>query len=411
MMGNERRRGTALLAVLVFVMLLAGLGASLLQADLQISKSRQSVMGDQRAFYAAESIVHEAWLGLSLGTVDPDENTPVMLGSAANPRMIGSAEAWAEVRKLDARRFQVDAFARADRSERAHEVIISFAPDGLFQYAAFGASSVQLDSNAFVDSYDSLLGDYTSQVPGGQDWADDDAVVGSNGDITLRSNTRIYGDCHPGPGGTLNATAPGILVTGSTDPANEPVVMPHIDPPPAISQGSRNITADVVIGPGTVRFDDVSVSNGATVTVVGPCDLVMDNFEMLAGTELLFEPANGTIDVHSANDFVLNSNTSITTNSTSAVDVQLFLNGVTGSGNTGAQIELSANSAFVGAIYAPYATVSLGSNFEVFGSVMVDTLDLSSNGIIHFDEALLYDTEDGIRNMVTLAWRRRAVEN
>ena len=56
-------------------------------------------------------------------------------------------------------------------------------------------------------------------------------------------------------------------------------------------------------------------------------------------------------------------------------------------------VQLSSNADFVGAIYAPKITYSLGSNFDVYGSIICGRLTLASNGEIHFDEALLYDGE------------------
>ena len=73
------------------------------------------------------------------------------------------------------------------------------------------------------------------------------------------------------------------------------------------------------------------------------------------------------------------------------------------------KISLSSNSEFVGAIYAPKAKVSLGSNFNIYGSVMCGFLDLSSNGQIHYDEALMYDGFGTTGDFEAMLWRPLAL--
>jgi hypothetical protein len=401
-------RGSALFVVVVLISLVSGLGAALLGLDLQTGRSRRGDASEQRAFYAAEAAINEALAALGSGAADPSVGTPAEVGTEATPRVLGPSRHWATITRVDLRRFSIVGVGRDGDSLTQHELLVSHAPTGFFQYAAFGGDGVRLDSNAFVDSYDSMYGPYASQVAAGTDWARQNGAVGSNADIRLMSNTRIYGDCHPGPGGLLNATAPGILITGSTDPADTLVALDPMPPPAAASLGAASWTTDITLGPGVIRYSDVLVNGGATLTIEGPVQLVVDNFLMKSGTRLVFDATNGPIELYSARDFELESNTDVITQSDSAVDVKLFL-----SGNNRAPIpslrdtvSLSANSDFVGAIYAPSSEISLGSNFEIFGSVMAGYLDLSSNGRIHFDEALLYDGSGVARQFALLWWRR-----
>lgn len=402
-----QRRGSALLIVIVFVSLIAGLGTALVGFDLQTGRSRRGVASEQRAFYASEAAINEAYAAMLGGALDPALGETLTLGEVGAPRTLGTSTHWAQVTRLDARRYSVVGTGRDAGSLVRHEAILSHAPNGLFQYAAFGRDGVRLDSNAFIDSYDSMLGGYAAQVAAGTDYAREAAVVGSNADVRLMSNTVIHGDCHPGPGGALYATAPGILVTGSTDPATQPVDLPAIPPPAALSLGDSNLTADITLGPGIVRYDDLSVGGGATLTIQGPAQLVVDNFRMSSGTVLVLDASSGPIELHSAHDFDLESNTTVVTQSDSAVDVKLFLSGDNrvSDPTLRADISLASNAAFIGAIYAPNAEVQLGSNFEIYGSVMAGLLDLSSNGRIHFDEALLYDGTGVEREFVTMLWR------
>lgn len=407
-MDRNDRRGSALLAALVLIMIIAGMAVVVLQADLTLNRSRMDTASNQRAFYAAEAAIGEARIALALGNVDPGQGETVSLGSEAAPRVLGTCRYWSTVSKVDSRHYSIVGTAIDGRCRKSQERLMTFAATGFFQYAAFGKVGVRLDSNAFIDSYDSTVGPYASQIGAGTDYARQNAVVGSDGDIRLSSNTEVHGDAHPGIGGTVDTSRPGALVTGSTAPSDSDFEFPEIEIPLIGSSGNQNIVADVTVGPGEVRYESVRVDGGATVRIVGPAQVVIADFLMRTGTTLEFDTTNGPVEVYGEGNFVLESNSTVLTNSDSAVDVKMFLNGDTQAGRGSHDVELSSNSAFVGAVYAPNARLSLNSNFEIYGSVMALDLDLSSNGSIHYDEALLYDSTEAIRDLASVAWRRRS---
>jgi len=398
-------RGSALIAVIVFITIIASLGGSLLQANLGIGRSRQTIGTEQQAFFAADAGMNEAYVHLMTGLAQPVIGGTVDIGTQANPKLFAGSQYWASITRLDFRRFSVVATGIEDNSQRQQETILSYAPDGLFQYGAFGGNGVIVAANSVFDSYDSILGSHASQIQGGTDYARTNAVVGSNDDIRLFSNTRIYGDAHPGPFGAVTESGSGHLVTGSRSPAPELIVLPPITTPAAVSLGSMTALANTTLGPGLVGYDDVSVEGASTLTIVGPAQIVMENFNLDGGCTLEFDTTNGPVKVYSARDWVMQSNSTMVTNSDSAVDVQIFLSGSTDPGPDRASIGLSSNGALSGAFYAPNASISLPSNFEIYGAVMAGQLSLASNSLIHFDEALLYDGNEMDREFVTLLWR------
>jgi hypothetical protein len=401
---NCRRRGSALLAVIAFVAILAGLGSSMLAVDMQIGKSRRTLDAEQQAFFAAEAGINEVYVRLQTRLSDPAVGETAALGSEENPMQLGRASYWATAERLDTRRFRITATGLHDGVRRRQETVLSFAPIGLFQYAAYGRNGVDVAANSFFDSYDSILGDYASQVVSGVDHARQNAVLGSNGDIRLFSNTRVYGDARPGESGSVIESGSGVVITGSRDPETEPIVLPPIEIPAITSSGPLLVSADTAIGPGRLGYDQLTVDSG-TLTITGPATVTMEDFLLMGGATLSFDTTNGPVEVYSAGDWDMRSNSMLVTNSDSAVDVQIFLSGDTSPGPDSATIGLNANAQMRGAIYAPNASVSLPSNFEIFGSVMAGELDLASNSIIHFDEALLYDTKKQIREFETLLWR------
>lgn len=409
--GIERRRraarrGAALLYAAVVVLVMAGLCVALFGLTMSTGRQRAETRTAQFSFYAAEAGLSDAYMRMTENLVNL-EGGKAYVGSPEEPIGLSRSSYWVEIEALGKRSFALTSTGIDGRYEQRLQLVLSEKPSGFFQYAAFGADSVILDSNAFIDSYDSAFGSYASQVQGGNDYALESGDVGSNGDILLKSNTTVHGDVTPGPGHVVDDSAPGTYISGSTDPAEELIEMPPIEIPPIPSSGTIVGTSDLVLGPGEIHYDSILMMGGATLTIVGPVTLVADDLTMKSNSHLVFDATGGEIDLYAAEDFVLESNSQVTTLTDSAVDVTLWLDGNNTTKKPADSLSISANSEFIGAIYAPNARFKLASNFNVFGSVMCGALHLSSNGEIHFDEALLFDGEGNTGEYDPVLWRRR----
>lgn len=384
---------------------IAGLAVALLVTNLGTQKGREHEKSAKRSFYAAEAGLNEAYVQMSNGLVDLSTEPPWFVGTPDAPLTLGPMSYWVEINELDSRTFSLASTGTKDGVQERLELVLGRQPTGFFQYAAFGAEGVRLDSNAFIDSFDSTRGDYDSQVTAGEDYALENGNVGSNADILMRSNTEVHGDVTPGPGHVVDDSAPGVYISGSTDPADEPFLMPPIEVPVIPSSGSLNSSSDLVLGPGLVHYDSLMMDGGAKLTILGPATVVLDDYGMRSGCEMIFDAQGGPIELHGTGDFVLESNTDMTTLSDSAVDVTILLSGDNMSPGAHDKIKLSSNADFIGAIYAPNIFYSLDSNFDVYGSIICGRLDLSSNGEIHFDEALLYDGDGDSNDYTPALWR------
>lgn len=391
MRSRNHRRGAALLYATIVVVLMGGLCLALTTTTLSTGRQRVETELSQRSFYAAEAGLSDAYMRMTEGAMELPAEGVAQLGSREEPLPLGAAGYWVAIRPLDSRSYELRATGIDGRREESLRLLLSEKPTGFFQYAAFGAESVVLDSNAFIDSYDSARGDYESQIVGGNGWALESGNVGSNSDILMKANTEVHGDVTPGPGHVVDDSAPNVFISGSTDPAEEPTELPPIEIPPIPSLGSLVGDSEVSLGPGDVHYDSILMKGGGTLTIQGPATLVVDDFEMLSNSKLVFETADGPVKLYATADFVLESNSVVQTLSDSALDVMLFLNGNNMTKKPADSLRLSANSSFIGAIYAPNAYFKLASNFNVYGSIMCGALHLSSFGEIHFDEALLYD--------------------
>jgi hypothetical protein len=403
--NGTARRGAALVYAAIVATLLAALAVGMLAMNLGTVRMRASDRREQKAFYVAEAGLSDAFMQVTEGLLDLEPGVSVSLGSPDAPIELGTSAYWVDIEGLDSRSYSLAATALDDGTQERLELVLSEAPTGFFQFAAFGADGVVLDSNAFIDSYDSALGTYDSQVKGGNAFARENGHVGSNDDILLKSNTDVHGDCIPGPGHVVDDSAPRVYVSGSTEPAEEDFPIPPITVPSFPSSGTLVGNDEVVLGPGDVHYDSILMNGGSKLRIIGPARIVADDFKMKSNTQLSFETDNGPVELIAPGDFVLESNSEVLTSSDSAVDVTLLLGGNNTTKRPPDDVELGSNADFVGAIYAPNAKFRLASNFTIYGSIMCGFLDLSSFGEIHFDEALLYDGFGSSDEYEATLWR------
>lgn len=407
------RSGSALLYAMILMVALAGMCAALLGITLRTGDAREESRSSQRALYAAEAGLSDYLVQLTEGDLQVDlkaEPSGVLqFGSAEAPLPLGPSGYFVTVSAVDPRTIAVDSTGVDGTDAQRLQLVLGKEPTGFFQFAAFGSKGVVLDANSFVDSYDSAYGSYDSQIKGGNDFAKENGDIGSNADIDMKSNTVVHGDVTPGVDGQVNYLGPNIEISGSTEPLEQPFPMPPIEWPAATSVDTLVGTTDITLGPGVVAYKDVLMKGGSKLTLKGPVTFVVDDFQMLSNSKLVFDPSGGEIELYAKHDFVLESNADVQSLSDSALDVTLFLGGDNfGSKKAPApdRVELGANAHFVGAIYAPNAQFKLASNFDIYGSIMCGYLDLSSFGTIHFDEALLYDGHGAKDELVSLLWRR-----
>ena len=78
---------------------------------------------------------------------------------------------------------------------------------------------------------------------------------------------------------------------------------------------------------------------------------------------------------------------------------------VTGNGSTAGFVQLNSNSKLYGTIDAPLSAVALNSNAKLFGAALVQQLQLSSNAVVHYDEALQTSAGSGNATVQVKSWR------
>jgi hypothetical protein len=217
--------------------------------------------------------------------------------------------------------------------------------------------------------------------------------VGSNANVTIDSNIGVYGDAHPGPGGTVSGS--GLAnITGNTTPMPEVIDLPDIVVPVIASSGNLSVGSPMTLASGDYHYDSLVVE-----------------FKLKSGADLVIDATSGPVEFFVLGDFILNSNTSIaaTTEDPRAASFNLLSDNILDPGVdvifAADVVEFDSNSRMFGTIYAPSAEIDIDSNFELFGSLVARRVGLHSNSRIHFDEQLAAASEAATATYETLCWR------
>jgi hypothetical protein len=393
------RRGAALLAISVLLLVLAIMLAAFFRMNAAAFGEQRQYRENERAFYVAEAGLSEGYLEVTRGNFGS-------IGSEAAPSGLGNAEYWVDMENLGTRTYSLKSTGLDSIARERLELVMREIPDGFFRYAVFGAEGVVLRPESFVDSYDSELGSYAAQYDSSAGYADENGNVGSNEDITMQTNSEIHGNATPGPDGIVDLSAPNSYVSGSTEPAKELIELPPIQVPSIPSAGPWSLKkSSATLPAGDYHYSSLDLSSGASLTINGPARVVVDNFVLRSNTTLTVDTSTGPVEIYATGNLQLESNSNLVTNSERPRDMAFYISADDVNTKPTPIIDFSAQSNYIGLIYAPSAEVSFSANFAVYGSVMGREVSMGANSAVHYDSSLLFDDTNGPPEFETLLWR------
>ena len=155
----ERRRGSALFASLIVVMVVASLGAGLIQMHGAISRRQLQSIDTKRALYMAEAGLSEALLAITHGKSGN-------VGTADEPAAFGDGVFWTEAVEEGDDRVAVVSHGLCGSGRFSLSMVLQRNISEIAALGAFGQAGITVDKGAIVDGYDSTLGTYASQIDG-----------------------------------------------------------------------------------------------------------------------------------------------------------------------------------------------------------------------------------------------------
>ncbi len=271
----------------------------------------------------------------------------------AQPAAGGSYGVVATLIAMQPEVWEVVATARLGSVQRQVGALLYRQYDSLFPDALFGRRFATLNGNAYTDSYDSSQGPY-----GGANRSQS-GNVHSNGNITLNGNATVKGDAVPGPNMAVSMNG-NAAVTGSTDAAETPRVLPPVTlPSAAMLLGALQLSGN------NTRTLTAGTYVATSMSITGNGKLIIDSS---GGPVNLF--VTGSISV--AGNGIANL---------SGVPQNFAL---TQAG--GADVSFSGNANFIGTVYAPDSALSVSGNGDLYGAFCGDAITINGNGGIHFDK-------------------------
>jgi len=271
-------------------------------------------------------------------------------------------------------------------------VKVKVFPLALFNSAIFGYDSVILRGSANADSYNSGDGPY---IPGmGQEEAD----VGSNGNISLEGSAVVNGDLFIGPDGSITGDIPSHI-TGADYYMGEDVEI--VEPPfdqtyftALPSQGNLVVAGHdtPVIAPGDYRYESISIEAHAVLTINNNTRLYVHNDIYIAGQAQVLTEENVQIFIGGNANFAGRGIVNI-----SNIPGNLQIYGI----NSGSSLNFSGSSDFYGAIYAPSSDIYMTGEADYYGAISGGAVDLSGEINFHYDESL---SEAGPTNGYNIAY-------
>lgn len=395
------RRGSALLTAIVITTLIGTLAMLTVTAATRSQQEAAASSSELAAFYAAEAGLNVAWVELQNGGDG-------VLGSADAPEKLGGLDYWVEVNAVDDDVTALVATGSDGHALSRVELIVRDESSEITDFGIFGDRGVTLRSNSNIDSYDSSLGTYASQVSGA--YAHANGNIGSNEDIAVSANAKVYGYAQYGPDAddTISVASNVTLLDGY-GAAQTQVVLPAITAPSYASSGALTVNggSTKTLGPGNVQYTSITTKSNSSLLVKGPCNLVISSAATVSSNSTwTFDATNGPIQVYALGSFDLRSNSTMATTSKDPTTLTLNLTGTHAtSGSSSPKIDFSSNSEFYGTINAPNLSVVISSNFEVFGCLKARWIELSSNSKLHFDEKLSNGGLEAGSGYEILGWR------
>lgn len=287
---------------------------------------------------------------------------------------------------LDVLVYEARIHGTAGNIQRSINAVLRVTPLSLFRFAMFGDEQMTVGGSIRVDSYDSRDGAYDAVTNSGSN-----GNIGTNatedGAIDLNGNSFfIDGQLSVGP----DVADPASIVNGLNESlisADPPVIsspefpLPTVQIPEGVVCEDLTLTGSVVWtlpSPGTYCFANLHVKGGATLTSTGPVTIYL--------TESLNFEGDSTIGVvNDPTQFLILMETG------SSVDI---------SGSIEGEAELYA------ALYGPDANISIAGDSIIYGAVIGNTVSMSGDARLHYDEALADMTKLSNEGEVEiLSWR------
>ncbi len=301
---------------------------------------------------------------------------------------------------------------------------VTTALSSLFPRAVFTKGAISLGGNAVIDSFNSTNSLYSTSGQYDAAKAEANAQLGSTegaaGAISI-GNGLVYGSVDTGPGGTVTIGANGAVgdaawdnnssnqgkiesghsaadINSSIPDVSLPSMGSALTPGSGVS-GGTNYT--YVLGAGTYEISGaLSMAGHQNMVISAPTVLYITGNFSIAGQAYIYVAPGGSLQLYVAGSTVNMAGNGIVNATQTAGDVAIW--GLP----TCTSLSYAGNANFIGTIFAPEAAVSIAGNGSASGAVVAQSFSTVGNGSLHYDEALGGGGTAGYKYQVT-SWQEQ----
>lgn len=390
----RKQGGNALIIALIAVIVLAGSSAALFSVTSTRNAEARFGRNYTRTLYVAEAGISASIAEITAAYDYDGDGLGVVAGSVD-----GGTYSTTAVNQGD-EVWHIRSAGNYNELSRGIEIIARRRVEQPFTHGAFGGTGLTMGGQGFVDSYDTRDGSYGDQAlnvdpVSGETYASTDGDIGSNGNIDASGQVTIFGDATPGPDGSVTE-GPNTVIHGSTTPAleDEELDLYEYDPPIA-SMGVLSLTNPATLSAGVYRYDYMLLSSKANLTLGENSGDVLEIY--IDGVISITGQAQLTV-ADGASVTILHGGLDLGRVAEEDPDINFAGQGVVNTGEIPADliiisastglINLAGQSDFHGVIYAPAATINFSGQADVFGSLTGNSISITGQGDLHYDEAL-----------------------
>lgn len=384
-------------------MLVAGMGAGLVQVISSSVRRQASSIDSTRALYIAEAGLSEAFLALAQGRDGA-------IGSAENLADFGGGYYWVTAEELGSGHVRLSSNGLYGHGRCALAIVVEPSSNPVGSLGVSSLGQIEIGAGSTLNATNSAEG---GGVGSG-------VMLRGNGDIILHSTntatsvengwvglgnvddefpdsdysgpeqTVVHGDAHPGVHGIVVAD-PTATVTGSTAPSVQAFVTPAVKFP----VGGQAI-GNVEVGrndtlTGNLDGGSLELNTGSQLTLSGPLVLVVDSLVASPGAALTIDSTNGPVEIFVKNTLDLKHGSNLANVGQDSTQVALIV-GSTGRDTSGRlrvdEQRVLSTGQFFGLIYTPYSQLKIGGNLHVTGAASAGQLHFGPGSQLTYDEAL-----------------------
>ncbi len=394
---QSKRKGSAMVLVMVALVVLFATGVGLLSMGLQSRIFAIRNASEIAARCAADTGLTKALFEMNerLKVKPWDDNT---LPQATN-EVLPNCDAifsYTVTGDID-NGYIIESVGKSNQAERTVKCTLQL--QGPFEPAIFAKTTINLKDGAAVDWYNY-----------GED--EKNLQVGTNStgpaSIDLKNGATVNGDVAVGVGGEPDVVinSQWATITGRTYALAEEYELPPIAVPEYLQAlPSQGTIDDATTITSSTKYDEIYLKNGEIITIDGPVvlyiigDVIIKNSAELQVVGADTNP-DASLTLYLGGDAEVKNSGAINNKARDAQKVKIY-------GLDGCQsIVLKNGSDFYGAIYAPNADVEMMNSADVFGAVVAKSFEQKNSATFNYDASLRdVSIDDEAVRFVVKQWR------